>query len=128
MRRRARISRERCPSALGCLVPAVVQPTIAPPLVPPILRCTSSYESIELSAAAPFLSEGWVFDVSKDRGHVISLRTDAFIANFAGACHPFRSNEFWNVATEVIPLCFFSSLLADKLGAQRATNRRRAAR
>ena len=77
------------------------------------MRRVPSHELITLTASQPFVEQGWVFDLTKPRGHLVSRaatvsRSDLLRAAAASAFLP-SSNEFMNCLTEVLPAIFFSA-------------------
>ena len=70
----------------------------------------SSCEYIPLTAAAPWVHNGWCFDSSKSRGHLVlhignahrrpGTQLETFASNLV-------SNEFWNLVSELCPTLYF---------------------
>ena len=73
-------------------------------------RRASSCEYIPLTAAAPWVHNGWCFDSSKSRGHLVlhignahrrpGTQLETFASNLV-------SNEFWNLVSELCPTLYF---------------------
>ena len=71
-------------------------------------RIQSSHAIIQLTESGAYQDQGWCFDTSKTRGHIVCLE-EGFVAKVVAVFSSFfpSSNEFWNVHTEVVPLLFF---------------------
>ena len=73
-------------------------------------RRASACEYIPLTAAAPWVHNGWCFDSSKSRGHLVlhignahrrpGTQLETFASNLV-------SNEFWNLVSELCPTLYF---------------------
>lgn len=67
----------------------------------------SCTEVIDLKTAEWWLSQGWILDTSKTRGHLVVRGSPSIFSTSLQAALDPSTNEFWNILTDFLPMIFF---------------------